>query len=693
MFDWNDEELTNIIWGEAGESDDHIVPYPDQIEEKQPALFGELSKKETNQQLSNNSPTELKKPLVKSEPGVEVNEKSKYDISKPATGFGVDSWPDGPAPSSSNATKGDLESTGMTVSSNIIKSSKYGSSRDETAQLNKDSGIFDNAPEDGEHDDFVDYGWANIGSFDDLDRIFSNNDDPIFGDISVGNTDELWSSSKDIPGSPRVPTPLSGDSADSPLGALKNSVNQPVSNTQYTQDPSQSFASGYDKLNEITYHAPQDVQTFVAGGKVPEAQEQLYDGTSASCNEFPDKLFSCVQGHRRKRLPNSKGQKLDKKSDTKQVHNLTGSWTSSGFPPQQVNSAHAPLMVNPSSPFVLSQQRPLQRLDSFQPKLFSGAPMVSPLYGNIANPYPASPVLAQIRPGERNCDLVPPPPFSYEVPPPNVNPLKNLDDTPVKPPSMTPKEKIEKLRRQQQMRAMLAIQKQQLQFGNQASVSDHSSLEGGKIEVDDSLNSFPSLEMSSPGEHDDSNTIGMALDNCSVEESVLFRLQDTIAKLDIPMRLCIRDSLYRLAQSAMQRQHPHDTSSANTNSRDEAPSNKDIGNNGRMPDVETDTNPIDRTVAHLLFHRPLDNSGKSADMPASPSSANVPYERKTNLLKSLAKGYFPETLNNTPTTSPQGSKSTGIFSEGHQSKHVTCFAPSENTSQTENPETMAAPSK
>lgn len=45
-------------------------------------------------------------------------------------------------------------------------------STDETAQFNTDSEIFENPPEDGEQGDFVDYGWANIGSFDDLDRIF-----------------------------------------------------------------------------------------------------------------------------------------------------------------------------------------------------------------------------------------------------------------------------------------------------------------------------------------------------------------------------------------------------------------------------------------------------------------------------------------------------------------------------------------
>ncbi|KAK4414535.1 hypothetical protein Salat_2866500 [Sesamum alatum] len=134
------------------------------------------------------------------------------------------------------------------------------------------------------------------------------------------------------------------------------------------------------------------------------------------------------------------------------------------------------------------------------------------------------------------------------------------------------------------MRAILAIQKQQLKIlvsGN--SFRKHSSMEGGKTEVDESFSSFPSLEPNSPIEQDDSNTISMAFDNYSVEESVLCRLQDTIAKLDIRIRLCIRTVLFRLAQSAMQRQYAIDTSSASTSSRDEVLSNKDIVSHERFP--------------------------------------------------------------------------------------------------------------
>ncbi|EPS58886.1 hypothetical protein M569_15924, partial [Genlisea aurea] len=192
---------------------------------------------------------------------------------------------------------------------------------------------------------------------------------------------------------------------------------------------------------------------------------------------------------------------------------------------------------------------------------------------------------------------------------------KNSLDACAKPPRMTPKEKIEKLRRRQQMRAILAIQNQQLQFDNQVSVTENSGLE--KLSADQNVGGFlaPLDHPGSPTEQDDSSTISMALDNCSVEESVLYRLQETVSKMDMQIRLCIRDSLFRLARSAIQRQYPNDTtSSISTNSRDEPRKNDVVGNQrfGRVPDVETETNPIDRIVAHLLFHRPPDLSGKLA---------------------------------------------------------------------------------
>ncbi|KAG8363698.1 hypothetical protein BUALT_Bualt19G0049500 [Buddleja alternifolia] len=649
-------KLTNIIWGEAGECDDHIVPYPEQVEERPPLLFGDPTKKETNRETANVSPVERKKPIIKSEHGVKLNNNSKYDPGDPATGLALSSWPDETNPSLLDAAKADQDSMGNAASNNITKNSKQGSLRDETAQFGKDSELFQNPPENGEQVDYVDYGWANIGSFDDLDNIFSNND-PIFGDLSVGNTDELWTSSKDVSSSPLGPTPLNGDSSDLALGPLRTSSDRSEIKAQYMLDPSQSFVSGYEKSNEITSHAPQNLQasidtiehsggksklllkekTFEMGRKIQACHKQLDDdGYAATLNEVPEK------GNKQKRL--LKGKTLGKKIEVTRLHDLGGTWSSSRSPFQQLNSQYSPSMVNPCTPLVLTRPEPMQQ------KQFSVPLLASPVYGNAVNYYPPPP---------------PPPPVmaqSSGFPPGNANSLKE-------PPAMTPKEKIEKLRRRQQMRAILAIQKQQQQFGNQA---EYPIMDGGKVEVDESLSSIPSLDPNSPIEHDESNTSSMAFDNCSVEESVLSRLQDTIAKLDIQIRLCIRDSLFRLAQSAMQRQYSSVTSSTNTRSIDEVLGNKDTDvaheRFTRTLDEETDTNPIDRTVAHLLFHRPPEFYG-----------ANLPYEKKAI----SAKVFFPDDFENTQMTSPQESKTPRVFSKGDKSKNSPRLDTFENASNNE----------
>ncbi|KAL1535113.1 protein LNK2-like isoform X1 [Salvia divinorum] len=700
MFDWNDEELRNIIWGEAGESDDHIVPYPDQVEEKPSILFGDPPKKEKNQHTSNTSPPEVKNPPTTAEHGVELDSNCSNDTGDPTTEFDHTSWSDCPNPSSSNVPKAEQDTAGAIASESITRSSERGSLIDGTSQFKKDSEIYENTTEDGEQGDYVDYGWANIGSFDDLDRIFSNQD-PLFGNMSTGHDDELWSPSKDVTSSPLGTTPLSGDSTDPPFGALRAAIDQSEVKAEYMPDTSQTL--GYGKLKEITSHAPQDVQASLDidiiehfGGKssllgkqkspatsgiIQARLAQHNDGIAATPTNFPGKLLLRVQANRQKR--SLKGQKLDNKNEVRHLRNLSGTWSSSGSTLQQVNGQCVPSVINPGPPLVLTQQSSLPRPELFQQNYFPRAPLGTPLYGSM-NHHPMTSILPEFHPGDENHDLMP---SSYEALPSCSNSVKNSDDAAVKPPAMTPREKIEKLRRRQQMKAILAIQKQQLQFGNHVPVSEISGMEGGEVKVNESLGSFPSLEPSSPGEQYDSNTISSIFDSFSVEESVLYHLQDIKAKLDNKIRLCIRDSLSRLAQSALQRQNHNDTSSTCTSSRDEVLGNKDLVGHDRFArtaDAETDTNPIDRVVAHLLFHRPLDFSGKPSDAPDSPLSPNLLFEKKANPTVSLPKGRFAESFGKTQITSPQGSKSAGPFSESDQSKNFPAFVTYENVSNTEN---------
>ncbi|KAL2617081.1 hypothetical protein AAZV13_08G166800 [Glycine max] len=107
----------------------------------------------------------------------------------------------------------------------------------------------------------------------------------------------------------------------------------------------------------------------------------------------------------------------------------------------------------------------------------------------------------------------------------------------------------------------------------------------------------------------ESSSMGSALDQASPEANSFCHLQQIMDQLDIKTKMCIRDSLYRLAKSAEQR---HNNSNANGCIGDDetckAMMAQDANRCAGLMDMETDTNPIDRSVAHLLFHRPSDPS-------------------------------------------------------------------------------------
>ncbi|URE03601.1 PPR repeat [Musa troglodytarum] len=102
-------------------------------------------------------------------------------------------------------------------------------------------------------------------------------------------------------------------------------------------------------------------------------------------------------------------------------------------------------------------------------------------------------------------------------------------------------------------------------------------------------------------------------DDISVKAISFHQLQDVIDQLNLRTKLCIRDSLYRLARSAEQR---HSFAAANHEHLERTRGVNGTGKSRKTTaymDIETDTNPIDRSVAHLLFHRSPGGAPRSAD--------------------------------------------------------------------------------
>ncbi|GJY94613.1 synaptobrevin, longin-like domain protein [Tanacetum coccineum] len=90
--------------------------------------------------------------------------------------------------------------------------------------------------------------------------------------------------------------------------------------------------------------------------------------------------------------------------------------------------------------------------------------------------------------------------------------------------------------------------------------------------------------------------------------------EEWLFQLGVEIRLCIRDSLFRLAESALQRHCEGDIVSANKSRDDPTAITEErlytSKSSARTPDGETKTNPLDRAVAHLLFHTPPELSGE-----------------------------------------------------------------------------------
>lgn len=197
-------------------------------------------------------------------------------------------------------------------------------------------------------------------------------------------------------------------------------------------------------------------------------------------------------------------------------------WTHTGNQFLHYDSQFASAVSQPGPSVVFSQKLQFQAPESSQYRNFP-SPMTTLMHGNMAKQYTPLPSLSQISSAEGSQQSLP---TNYEVSPGKLN--KSAEAPTL---AMTPQEKIEKLRRRQQMRALLAIQKQQQQFGNQISSTEYSRMEGEHIEAEEIPSSLPSFDPNSPIEQDDSSTFSTGPDELPLQDSILYRLQEIAGKV------------------------------------------------------------------------------------------------------------------------------------------------------------------
>lgn len=226
-----------------------------------------------------------------------------------------------------------------------------------------------------------------------------------------------------------------------------------------------------------------------------------------------------------------KAQKRSQREQEGSILQNYGSWSPSPSSLRRFDNqlAHSATQSSPSPTF--GQQKQLQGTGTLYQNIMTQY-MASPVNENLTNAYPAMPLLSQAQ----SEDLTHQPLLSgYKASLDIVNPADS-----VKPLTMTPQEKIEKLRRRQQLQAMLAIQKQQQQLSHQVHSGNEFIAQKCPLEIQsysfdgtdprtDDLISVHAPEH--PLEQDDSNTISASVDKHFEEDAMIYRLQDIISKV------------------------------------------------------------------------------------------------------------------------------------------------------------------
>ncbi|KAG6549757.1 hypothetical protein Mapa_008737 [Marchantia paleacea] len=526
----------------------------------------------------------------------------------------------------------------------------------------------------------LDLGWANIGNLDDMDKLFRNND-ASFEPVMAGNADGLeWPSTSPNPvsnsetGLQFEKTPLGIEAVKSAV--VKVEVDAAENKIQPTSCEESPTVRSSDKTQDPA--GIKDLTSDVASPKSSSLQKSAPEQQPPGRRPEKNDVVHEAKAHRARRHAANR-----KRSEERFKRGACYRKLSPG-PPYAVNT-HGDMMQLPirmlgqpshlqpgPSPSALQVYAPPPGLISMSPayQLPANLPYIQvgyPLHHMpMMSPCPAKPISHVQYPQPMFVDLQPPsmhsqkPPNQHGTPIPSPlapkvpfqtpGPVDQQQQHPVparpsfdgscRPPtcspSMTPQEKLEKLRWRQQMQAIIAVERQQQQLlapQNGGAIEPpifhrpkHTTAQNlvpGRLSTETSdgrLKSVMDTEhkaLVSAGGDIPATTSGENEDS-SLEGSVLCQLEMTISQLDIGTRLVIRNALYRLARSARKRRAAGGENGCSSQSSGERTS----GCNGvesstasdspscrgsratSMSEVETETNPIDRTIVKLLFYKP-----------------------------------------------------------------------------------------
>ncbi|XP_017616165.1 protein LNK1-like isoform X2 [Gossypium arboreum] len=569
-------ELEDNVWDDFGATDDHIVPHTadEYGGRKKPRYevlgvtsdadswkkFGILREKEKGLHIL------TKNRMLEKDPWSRIHDSlfptsGDNDSLKDGTSMASDD----PRMSSHGLETGNIDSVGNDLCADdpiLVDKCAPEDNNDYHFPLNHitaaddDLRFFNNNHEDKENSDLLYYGWGDIGNFEDVDRMFRSCDST-FGLGGLSNEDDMcWFSSSQV--------------AEGSQGALKADA----------------------KLNGL-----QECPT----SRSASAESESKDGSTPSEQISPQEKHS--KQHR------ASGERKDQHLEN------GGSFTQYDNIKQFADAKH---------PFSNSSCQLFSSLDVQRSKLNDGPDSVNYRQTNI--PYmhlsysgsldqvSICPTVSSAK-SENNGQSSSKNESSYASN--QVHSIESSHGPLFEASAITKNEKRGKLHSQQDTQIPHNRNVKQAKTDTRMAFCDPVTIQKQVCmsEQDEGHSEVEGVSVGNPAELDSSNVresscVVSPFDEVSLEATSFRQLQQVMEKLDIRTKLCIRDSLYRLARSAEQRHNCTKTKSGigDGNDRSGSSASEETNRCTGFMDMETDTNPIDRSIAHLLFHRPSDPS-------------------------------------------------------------------------------------
>ncbi|XP_052204177.1 protein LNK1 isoform X2 [Diospyros lotus] len=656
-------ELEDIIWDEFDQTGDHIVPHPCHEHWIERELHSDSYKKPLSEIINISSKaadlssakylcqtkggggfkhpkkareTMLEKDSWSHTPGGAFCDSCDNDSNKEVTSL----TPDNTRLSSCSFKRNKVDSIGTEFCTDgpmvgercVADSDSYDCPLGDISRTENELSFFNNDGEDKESNDLLYYGWPDIGNFDDVDRMFSC--DSTFGLGSINNEDDLnwFPSSPTVQGSEDIlksyfkfshtePSPFKSmpeHLEHSQLNNTGSSANDSTMNSASIGYKSSFWTPQTDRsdtLGHLTLVNGSDAISETKNGLTPKEQGLEFNGAVYSeistVSHSKDDSNGLINFHRKR--VNHHNQPERKRKD--RCLENGGSSHHIG----RVGSKGTKAPPRDSSHQVFASQDAHNQKKSMGPESFdflqSHSPCVHLNYSQPLDQIPVSSTPSGFKSGSNNLK------GSYYA----SNKVQSMEGSFGAPAIVD--DKREKLQSQQGFHSTYLSSPENVDLVVQTRSCDPISAEK---HLRCSQNEVDGAGIVSPADLDSSNVQenscqSSGLDEISLEASSFHQLQQVMEKLDTRTKLCIRDSLYRLARNAEQRHHQRNLTGGSMDDGGIGGVFMGEGTNqcSGFIDVETNTNPIDRSIAHLLFHRPSDSSAMLARDGPSPKSCTM----------------------------------------------------------------------